>query len=66
MILKSSFPDLRDSTPATCVPLEEAEAKAVEWGMAAYFETSALFNVGLVAAFKQCVRFTTLGLLSHT
>ena len=52
------FPDLRDSTPATCVSFEEAAQKARKWKMAGYFETSALLNDGVVAAFKQCVRRT--------
>ena len=54
--VKSYFPDLRDSKPDRCVRLEEVEKKAVEWKMAAYFETSSMLNVGVAAAFKQCVR----------
>ena len=52
------FVDLRESTPATCVPLEEVEKKVEEWKMAAYFEVSSLFNVGLAPAVKQCVSFS--------
>ena len=57
-MLKYFIPDLRDSTPGTCVPFEEAKKKATEWKMVDYFETSALFNDGIVNAFKQCVSFT--------
>ena len=47
--------DLRECSLSTCVPREEIQRKSKEWKVAAYFETSAMFNIGLFVAVKQCV-----------